>query len=91
MFILSTYEVLDQFSKELEIATSRYESLFKAKRFKFIDNLLIKLVAFLKECDSEDIENDKLPNAKRQCIAKDLKICDKLFSILKKMGQKILE
>ena len=67
------------------------EQLVNAKRYNFIDSILIKLIAFIKECDINDIEADTLPNKKKQYIAKDLKICNKLFSILEQMGKKILE
>ena len=67
------------------------EQLVNAKRYNFIDSILIKLIAFIKECDPNDIEADTLPNKKKQYIAKDLKICNKLFSILEQMGKKILE
>lgn len=63
----------------------------KVKRFDFIDELLKKLIVFIKECNPNDIEEDTLPNKKKQFIAKDLKICDKLFKILEHMGKKILD
>ena len=63
----------------------------KAKNFYYIDSILQKLIAFIKDCDISEIEEDTLPNKKEQYIAKDLKICDKLFIIVKQMGIKILE
>ena len=91
MFILSTYEVLDEFAEELKMPTKQFQNLIKAKRFKFIDDVIIKLIAFIKQCSIDKIEGENLPNAKKQYVMKDLKICDKLFAILKRMGKKILE
>ena len=48
MFILSTYEVLDEFAEELKMPTLQFQKLIKAKRFKFIDDVIIKLIAFIK-------------------------------------------
>lgn len=91
LFVLSTYDVLDEFADQMKHDIKLIEREVNAKRYYFIDSILMKLIAFIKECDPNDIEADTLPNKKKQYIAKDLKICEKLFVILEEMGKKILE
>lgn len=56
-----------------------------------IDITLQKLISFVKNCKLEEIEGEVLPDKKIQYICMDLKICEKLFKILKSIGVKILE
>lgn len=82
---------MDNFARELNEGMAYIQAEIKAKNFYYIDSILQKLIAFIKDCDISEIEEDTLPNKKKQYIAKDLKICDKLFTIVKQMGIKILE
>ena len=79
LFILSTYEVLDNFILILLKTTEEFELKVKSKELEHIDLTLQKLVAFIKNCDINDIEGELLPIRKIQYICMDLEICDKLF------------
>lgn len=90
LLILSTYEVLDEFSHELNKSTFEFQKSVKSKKIDMIDLTLQKLIGFIKNCSLKDIELDVLPIKKRQFICMDLQICKKLFKILRLMGVKIL-
>lgn len=91
LFILSTYEVLDNFRDLLTNTTEEFENRVKSKELEYIDLTLQKLIAFIKQCELADLEGELLPVKKLQYICMDLKICDKLFKILESIGTKILE
>jgi hypothetical protein len=59
--------------------TEEFELKVKSKELEHIDLTLQKLVAFIKNCDINDIEGELLPIRKIQYICMDLEICDKLF------------
>ena len=75
LFVLSTYEVLQEFATELKKSTIEFQKDVKSKKIEMIDLTLQKLVAFIKNCSLKEIEKDVLPVKKRQYICMDVQIC----------------
>lgn len=61
LLVLSTYEVLNDFAKQLTLPIIRIEQEVKAKKLELVDETLCKLIAFVKGCSLDEIDQEILP------------------------------
>ena len=55
LFVLSTYEVLEEFANLLNYNTSTIEQIVKSKKLELVDYRLQQLIAYVKNCDIDQI------------------------------------